>query len=65
MFEYISSIERNGVEYKIHDETIASCELLVNGVITQSFVDALTNAQGKVNFKLLNNVETMKDLYES
>lgn len=56
MFEYISSIERNGVEYQIHDEAITSCELLVNGVITENFVDALANAQGKVNFKLLNNV---------
>lgn len=63
MFEYISSIERNGVEYKIHDETIASCELLVNGVITQSFVDALTNAQGKVNFKLLNNVVIVEPVF--
>lgn len=56
MFEYISVIERNGVEYQIRDEAITSYELLVDGVITESFVDALANAQGKVNFKLLNNV---------
>ena len=56
MFNYLSTIERNGVEYKIHDEAIFSCEVLVNGVIAPSFVEALANAQGKVNFKLLNNI---------
>lgn len=56
MFEYISVIERNGVEYQIRDEAITSCELLVDGVLTESFVEALANAQGKVNFKLLSNV---------
>lgn len=56
MFEYISVIQRNGVEYQIRDEAITTCELLVDGIITESFADALANAQGKVNFKLLNNV---------
>lgn len=56
MFNYISSIERNGIEYKIHDDAVISCELLVNDVITANFVEALAAAQGDVEFKLLNDV---------
>ena len=54
---FISSIEQNGVQYKIHDEAIKTCELLVNDVLTESFVEALAAAQGSVEFKLLNDVK--------
>lgn len=56
MFNYLSVIERNGVEYKIHDEAIFSCEVLVNGVIAPSFVDALANAKDDVELKLLSDI---------
>ena len=56
MFNYLSTIERNGVEYKIHDEAIFSCEVLVNGVIAPSFVDALAAAKGDVELKLMKDI---------
>lgn len=54
---FISSIEQNGIQYKIHDETTNVCELLVNGVLTNSFIEALAAAHGSVEFKLLNDIK--------
>lgn len=56
MFNYISFIERNGVEYKIHDEAVINCELLVNGVLAEGFTEELAKAQGDVEFKLLSDI---------
>ena len=56
MFNYISFIERNGVEYKIHDEAVINCELLVNGALAESFTEELAKAQGDIEFKLLSDI---------
>jgi hypothetical protein len=56
MSNYISKIEQSGVEYAIHDELLASSEVLVNGKAMPSFVEALAAAQGASHFELLKNI---------
>ena len=42
MSNYISKIEQAGIEYAIRDEALSANEVLVNGEVMPSFMEALT-----------------------
>lgn len=62
MSNYISKIEQAGIEYAIRDEALFANEVLVNGEVMPSFMEALAAAHGELEFKLLNNVVINKPI---
>lgn len=62
MSNYISKIEQAGIEYAIRDEALSANEVLVNGEVMPSFMEALTAAHGELEIKLLNNIVINKPI---